>query len=47
MKNSSIDCKNTELISVLRGHFKGKLNLARGNYLQRLYAKYRQLIILG
>ena len=29
MKNTSLSGKNTELISVLQGHFKGELNLAR------------------
>lgn len=29
MKNTSLEGKDTELISVLQGHFKGKLNLAR------------------
>ena len=30
MKNTSLECKDTELISVLQGHFKGELNVARG-----------------
>ena len=29
MKNTSLDCKDTALILVLQGHFKGELNLAR------------------
>ena len=29
MKNTSLESKDTSLISVLQGHFKGELNLAR------------------
>lgn len=29
MKNTGLECKDTELISVLQGHFKGEYNLAR------------------
>ncbi|MDF1517586.1 MAG: IS4 family transposase, partial [Lutibacter sp.] len=29
MKNTSLERKDTSLISVLQGHFKGELNLAR------------------
>lgn len=29
MKNTSLECKDTQLISVIQGHFKGKYNLAR------------------
>jgi hypothetical protein len=29
MKNTSLEGKDTELISVLQGHFKEELNLAR------------------
>ena len=29
MKNTSLKSKDTSLISVLQGHFKGELNLAR------------------
>ena len=29
MKNTSLSCKDTSLISVLQGHFRGDLNLAR------------------
>jgi len=29
MKNTSLECKDTQLISVIQGHFKGEYNLAR------------------
>ncbi len=33
MKNTSVTYKNTELVSILSGHFPGKFNLARVKFI--------------